>query len=64
MCPWLFQLGDYHNLYFMSDVLLLADVFVNLRNVFLKAYNLDHCQLYASPALGLQVCLNFNGQWI
>ena len=40
MCLWLFQLGDYHNLCFISDVLLLADVFENLGNVFLKAYNL------------------------
>ena len=63
MCLWLFQQGDCHNLYFMSDVLLLADVFENLRYVFLKAYNLDPCHLYTSTALGWQVCLNFNGQW-
>ena len=50
MCLWLFQLGDYHNLYFMSDVLLLADVFENLRNVLLKEYNLDPWNLY-TPVL-------------
>ena len=63
MCLWLFELGVYHNLYFMSDALHLVDVFENLRNVFPKAYNLDpSCDLYASTALVWQVCLNFNGQ--
>ncbi|CAB4036791.1 Hypothetical predicted protein [Paramuricea clavata] len=49
------NMGDYHDLYLMSDVLLLADVFENFRSVCLKAYNLDPCQFYTSP--GLAACL-------
>ena len=43
------NMGDYHDLYLMSDVLLLANVFENFRNVCLKAYNLDPCHFYTSP---------------
>ena len=35
------NLGDYHDLYVQSDTLLLADVFENFRNMFLKEYELD-----------------------
>ena len=35
------NLGDYHDLYVQSDILLLADVFENLRNECLKTYDLD-----------------------
>jgi hypothetical protein len=50
-------MGDYHDLYLKSDVLLLADVFENFRNVCLKAYNLDPCHFYTSPGLAWQACL-------
>ena len=46
-------LGDYHDLYLLSDVLLLADV----GDVCLKAYNLDPCHFYTSPGLAWQACL-------
>ena len=45
------SMGDYHDLYLNSDVLLLADVFENFRNVCLKAYNLDPCHFYTSLGL-------------
>ena len=51
------NMGDYHDLYLMSDVLLLADVFENFRSVCLKAYNLDPCHFYSSPGLAWQACL-------
>ncbi|CAB4006103.1 Gastrula zinc finger, partial [Paramuricea clavata] len=51
------SMGDYHDLYLKSDVLLLADVFENFRNVCLKAYNLDPCHFYTSPGLAWQACL-------
>ncbi len=51
------NMGDYHDLYLMSDVLLLADVFENFRSVCLKAYNLDPCHFYTSPGLAWQACL-------
>ena len=41
-------LGDYHELYLLSDVLLLTDVFENFRAVCLQAYNLDPCHFYTS----------------
>ncbi|XP_028415651.1 uncharacterized protein LOC114544475 [Dendronephthya gigantea] len=51
------NMGDYHDLYLTSDVLLLADVFENFRSVCLKAYNLDPCHFYTSPGLAWQACL-------
>ncbi|XP_028417042.1 uncharacterized protein LOC114541307 [Dendronephthya gigantea] len=51
------NMGDYHDLYLTSDVLLLADVFKNFRSVCLKAYNLDPCHFYTSPGLAWQACL-------
>ena len=35
------NLGDYHDIYVQSDVLLLADVFENFRDQCLKIYDLD-----------------------
>ena len=35
------NLGDYHDLYVQSDVLLVADVFDNFRNKCIKIYELD-----------------------
>ena len=42
------SMRGYHDLYLESDVLLLADVFENFRNVCLKNYKLDPaCQPYS-----------------
>ena len=51
------NVGDYNNLYLMSDVILFADVFENFRNACLKAYNLDPGHFYTSPGLAWQACL-------
>ena len=32
------NLGDYHDLYFQSDTLLLADMFENVRNKCIEIY--------------------------
>ena len=35
------NLGDYHDLYVQSDMLLLADVFNNFRDMCIKVFELD-----------------------
>ena len=35
------NLGEYHDLYFQSYTLLVADIFDNFRNMCLKIYELD-----------------------
>ena len=45
------RLQDYHNLYNETDVLLLADVFENFRNLCLENYKLDPVHYYTAPGL-------------
>ena len=35
------NIGEYHDLYLKSDILLLSDVFKNFKKMCLKIYNLD-----------------------
>ena len=44
-------LKDYHDLYLMSDVLLLTDVFETFRDVCLINYDLDPAWYYTAPGL-------------
>ena len=46
-------MGDYHDLYLKSDILLLADVFENFRKTCLQYYKLDPCHYFTSPGLKL-----------
>jgi hypothetical protein len=48
---------DYHDLYNVSDVLLLADVFENFRDVCIKHYKLDPAWYYTSPGLAWDAML-------
>ena len=50
------NIGDYHNLYVQSDTLLLADVFENFRNMYLKEYKLDPVHFLSAPGLAWQAC--------
>ena len=51
------NLGDYHDLYVLSDTLLLADVFKNFRKVCIKTYELDLAHFISLPGLAWQACL-------
>ena len=50
-------LGDYHDLVLKTDVLLLAEVFENLRKVIIKVYKLDPACYYTSPGLSWDTML-------
>ena len=52
---------DYHNLYNVSDVLLLADVFENFRDVCMKNYQLDPAWYYTAPGLAWDAALKKTG---
>ena len=45
------NLEDYHNLYKQVDVLLLADVFENFRDICIKNYKLDPAYYCTAPGL-------------
>jgi hypothetical protein len=50
-------LTDFHVLYNISDVLLLADIFENFRDVCMEHYQLDPAWYYTSPGLAWDACL-------
>ena len=50
-------LQDYHNLYNVTDVLLLADVFENFRKICLDNYKLDPAHYFTAPGLAWDACL-------
>ena len=51
------SMKDYHKLYNETDVLLLADVFENFRDLCLKIYRLDPVYYYTAPGLAWDACL-------
>ena len=51
------NLGEYHDLYLKSDVLLLTDVFEEFRNICLENYSLDPAWYYTSPGLSWDALL-------
>ena len=50
-------MGEYHDLYLGSDVLMLADVFESFRKTCLQYYKLDPCHYFTSPGLSLDAML-------
>ena len=50
-------MGEYHDLYLVSDVLLLTDVFENFRRTCMQYYKLDPCHYFTSPGLSLDAML-------
>ena len=51
------SLGQYHDLYLGSDVLLLADTFESFRKTCLEYYKLDPCHYFTSPGLSWDAML-------
>ena len=55
------NLGKYHDLFFQSDTLLLADVFENFRNKCIEIHELDPTHFLSAPGLAWQACLKMTG---
>ena len=51
------SMKDYHNLYHLSDVLLLADIFENFRNICMNHYGLDPAWYFSAPDLAWKAAL-------
>ena len=43
------NLGEYHDLYLKTDVVLFCDVFEQFRTMCMQKYGLDACHFYSSP---------------
>ena len=50
-------MGEYHDLYLVSDVLLLTDVCENFRKTCMQYYKLDPCHYFTSPGLSWDAML-------
>ena len=50
-------MGEYHDLYLKSNMLLLADVFKSFRKTCLQYYKLDPCHYFMSPGLSWDAML-------
>ena len=55
------NMGDYHDLYLETDVVLLANVFESFRKVCLDNYGLDPAHFYTAPGLAWKACLKKTG---
>ena len=51
------SMGDYHNVYLKTDVLLLAVMFEKFTNKCLDYYGLDPCHYFSSPGLSWNAML-------
>ena len=55
------NLGNYHDLYLRTDVVLLANVYEAFRDTCLRHYKLDPAHFYTSPGLAWKACLKCTG---
>ena len=51
------SMKDYHKLYILSDVLLLADIFENFRSICMNHYGLDRAWYFSAPGLAWDATL-------
>ena len=51
------SLGEFHDLYLKSDVVLLCDVLESFRSLSIEQYGLDPCHFMTSPGLSWAACL-------
>ena len=54
------NLWDFHDLYLLTDVLLLADVMVSFRKMCLKNYQLDPYHFYTAPGFAFEAALKMS----
>ena len=55
------NLGEYHDLYLKTDIILLSNIFEAFRNTCLEHYSLNLAHFYTSPGLAWQACLKKTG---
>ena len=55
------NMGEYHDLYLRTDVVLLANVFESFRRVCLENYGLNPSHFYTAPGLAWKACLKKTG---
>ena len=55
------NMGEYHDLYLKTDVLLLTDVFENFRDLCLSYYGLDPVYYYTLPNFAIDAMLKLTG---
>ena len=55
------NMGEYHDLYLRTDVILLANIFESFRQVCLENYGLDPSHCYTVPGLAWKACLKKTG---
>ena len=55
------NMGEYHDLYLRTDVILLVNVFESFRRVCLENYGLDPSHFYTVPGLAWKACLKKTG---
>ena len=51
------NMGEYHDLYLKSDILLLADLLENFRKTCMQYYKQDPCHYFTSPSLSWHAML-------
>ena len=54
-------MGDYHDLYLKTDVLLFVDVLEKFIYMCLEYYGLDPCHYFSIPGLGWDAMLKMTG---